>query len=333
MLKNKKFKKLTIGIGLTSLSLVSMVGISTPFASAASKLPTSGKTITIGVAMSVFNDVWLNYLRTAMAQYASTNPNIKVVYADANNDASTQLQDVNNFITEQVNAIVVNPADPQAMQPILSAAYAAHIPVITVNRRFPGWNGKMVTSYVGSQSVQAGTLEMTQAAKLLHGKGNIAIMLGQLGQTAEANRLQGIKNVLKKYPKIHVVLEGTASWNRAPAMSLMENWLHSGKHINALVSENDEMAIGAILAIKAAGLQGKIIVTGTDGTPEGLGYIKTGQLAATVYQSALGQGTDSIKLAYEAALGKKVPKFDSIPYELVTKANVNKYENIWASLK
>jgi inositol transport system substrate-binding protein len=334
-----KGKKTKLSTGLASLGLLSVIGFgqSVPAAYAAHTSHivthrTAHKTVTIGVATVTYNDVWLNYLRHAMEHYAAGNTNIKLVWANANNDSSTQLEQVQTFINEKVDSIVVVPVDPASMRPILNAVHQAKIPLITVNRQFPGWNGNEVTSYVGSVSEQAGNLEMGQIAKLLHGKGNIAVMLGQMGQEAEVDRLKGIQDVLKHYPKIHVILEGTASWNRAPALSLMENWLHSGKHIDALVSENDEMAIGGILAIKAAGLEGKILVGGTDGTPEGLSYVQSGELNVTVYQSALGQGTDSIKFAYEVGEGQKVLKFDPVPYEMVTKANVAKYQKVWQSL-
>ncbi|UOF90343.1 sugar ABC transporter substrate-binding protein [Fodinisporobacter ferrooxydans] len=329
-------KRLATTLLVSSLAFVSLVGCGSSTTTAANPAPnnsgkadTGGK-ITIGVAMPTFDDVWLNYLRHAMEQYATKNPNIKLIFSDANNDSSKQLSEVDNFIAEKVKSIVVVPVDPKSMQPILDAANHAKVPLVAVNREFP--NMDQATAYVGSQSIQAGILEMTQIAKLLHGKGNIAIMEGQLGQEAEVDRTKGYYEVLKKYPDIHVVLKGTASWDRAKGMSLMENWLHSGKQINAVVSNNDEMAIGAIRAVSAAGMQGKIIVGGTDATPEGLSYVKNGQLAVSVYQSALGQGQDGIKLAYEAAKGEKVQKTDYVPYELVTKDNADKYLAVWKQL-
>jgi inositol transport system substrate-binding protein len=323
-------KKLVAGLAITSLSFLSLFGCSNNTSNAASGSGQANGKVTIGVAMSVMDDPWLTYLTDSMKQAAGANKNINLVFADANNDSNKQLAEVENFINQKVKAIIVNAVDPSSMAPILKAANDAKIPLIAVNREFPNLN--QATSYVGSQSIQAGTLEMEGVAKALNGKGNIAIIEGQLGQEAEVDRTKGYYEVLKKYPNIHVVLTAAADWDRAKGMSLMENWLHSGKHIDAVVSNNDEMGIGAAKAIDAAGMKGKILVAGVDATPQGLGFVKSGDLILSVYQSALGQGTDSVKLAYDAATGKKVKKLDYIPYELVKPADVTKYMNIWSSL-
>jgi inositol transport system substrate-binding protein len=321
-------KKLGAGLVVTSLAFVSLIGCGSN--AATNSASNSNGKVTIGVAMSSFDDAWLTYLIDAMKKAGNENPNINLIFADANNDSNKQLSEVENFVHQQVKAIIVNPVDPSSMAPILKAANDAKIPLIAVNREFP--NMDQATSYVGSQSIQAGQLEMEGIAQLLHGKGNIVIMQGALGQEAEVNRTKGYYEVLKKYPDIHVVLTGSANWDRAKGMSLMENWLHTGKKIDAVVSNNDEMAIGAIKAIDAAGLKGKIVVGGVDATPQGLSFVKSGELALSVYQSALGQGTDSVKEAYEAATGKSVPKTDYVPYELVKPSDADKYLNIWQQL-
>jgi inositol transport system substrate-binding protein len=281
------------------------------------------KKIVIGAALPDFSDKWLSYLQDGMKEYQKTQQNVDVTYVDSQNDAAKQLAQIENFISQKVNAIMMIPVDTVSAVDMVDRANKAGIPIIVVNREYPGVD--KATSYVGSNSLTSGTLEMTEMARLLNGKGNIAIMNGQMGQDAQIKRTEGNKQIISKNPDMKVVLEGTGSWDRAKGMTLMENWLNSGKKIDAVIANNDEMAIGAIMAAEAAGKAKGILFAGIDGSPDALQFMKDGKLSVTVFQNADGQGKGGLETAIKAARGEKVEKVIDIPYELITKENMDKY--------
>jgi inositol transport system substrate-binding protein len=183
--------------------------------------------------------------------------------------------------------------------------------------------------YVGSRSIDAGTFEMTELGRLMGGKGNIVIMMGELAHEASRNRTAGIKQVIaEKYPGIKVVEEQAGNWKRGEGKTLMENWLASGMPIDGVASCNDEMALGALMAIKAVGKFGRIKVCGVDGSDDALAAMARGELDCTVFQDPKAQADEAMDAAYLMLQGQPVPKAkDSIiwvPYQLVTKDN---YQN------
>jgi inositol transport system substrate-binding protein len=282
----------------------------------------SNEKITIGVTM-LFDDLWLTTLRDAMTAYAKTQPNVELVMVDSKEDVATQLAQVENFVTQKVDAIVVIPANTDAADPMTKAAQDAGIPLVYVNR-IPS-NLPAGVSYVGSDSIQAGIMQAEWLAEKLNGKGNVVIMNGNLAQEAAQKRTEGEKQVFAKFPDIKIIKEDTGNWSRDQGLALMENWLASGDQIDAVASNNDEMAIGAIQAIDAAGKLGDILVGGVDASPDALQEMDKGRLNVTVFQNAKGQGEGGIKVAIALAKGEKVDQITWIPFELVTPDNYKNY--------
>jgi len=300
-----------------------------PAAAPAAGVPELGgvkvdKPIKIGVSM-LFDDLWLTTMRDAMTEYAkSLGPNVELVMVDSKEDTATQLGQVENFISQKIDAIVLVPTDTDATEPMTEAATKAGIPLVYVNR-FPT-NLPDTVAYVGSDSIQAGIMQMEWLAEKLGGKGNIVIMEGNLAQEAAQMRTKGVEQVAAKYPDIKIIKKQTAGWDRAKGLALMENWLASGDQIDAVASNNDEMAIGALSAIEAAGKLGKIIVCGVDASPDALAEMDKGRLNVTVFQNAKGQGYGGIAAAALLATGQTVPNNRVwIPYELVTPENYKNY--------
>jgi inositol transport system substrate-binding protein len=281
-----------------------------------------GDKITIGVTMK-FDDLWLTTLRDAMSDYAATQPDVELVMVDSKEDVATQLAQVENFVTQKVDAIVVIAANTDAADPMTKAAQDAGIPLLYVNR-LPS-NLPEGISYVGSESIQAGIMQAEWIAEQLGGKGNVVIMNGDLAQEAAQKRTEGEKQVFAKYPDIKIIREDTGNWSRDQGLALMENWLASGDQIDAVASNNDEMAIGAIQAVEAAGKLGEIIIGGVDASPDALQEMDKGRLDVTVFQNAKGQGEGGIKVAIALAKGESVEKYTWIPFELVTPENYKTY--------
>lgn len=279
-------------------------------------------TIVIGASMLSLQSEFVVNVKDAMVEHAAEKK-IKLIVNDAQRTADKQVQQIESFISQKVDAIILNPCEVEASSPAVEKAKAAGIPVINVNSE----TSAMPDGFVGSHDEASGEIAMEQIAKLLEGKGNIVIIDGYMGQAAQIKRAIGAKNVLDKYPDIKVLAEQTADWDRAKAMSLMENWIQSyGDKINAVFAHNDEMGMGALQALEQAKLKNKVAVVSIDAIADALQAVKDGRLDATVYQDAKGQGAGAIDLAIQ--LVKKEPVENRsvfIPFRLVTKENIDAF--------
>jgi inositol transport system substrate-binding protein len=280
------------------------------------------KKYVIGVSYESLQSEFTINLQKAL-QAKAKELGVEIIEVDGMGSGEKQVGQVENFITQGVDAIILQPIEKDATVPAVEMANNAKIPIVVVNAMTA--NIQKANAYVGSEDVVAGRLEMEEMAKRMGGKGNIVIIHGPWGNSAEQQRTQGIKEVLKKYPDIKIVFEQTGNWDRAQGLSVMENVLSSGKVVNALISQNDEMAIGAYKAIEAAGKQKEILVSGIDAIADALTFVKEGKLACTVFQDAKGQGALSVKIAADLAAGKKYPHDNFIPFELVTKENLAEF--------
>ncbi|MCF5250894.1 substrate-binding domain-containing protein, partial [Pseudomonas sp. PA-5-4B] len=242
--------------------------------------------IRIGVSIAQVDDVFLAQMRDYMAAHAKELPGVTLQFEDAQGDVVRQLNQVQNFTAQGMDAIIVNAVDTAATQKMTVNAQQAKIPLVYVNRRPEFQDVPPGVGYVGSDEIKAGEIQMRYLAEKMGGKGNLAIMLGLLSNNATHNRTLGVKTVLKDYPDIKIVEEQSAEWQRGKAIDLMSNWIVSGRKIDAVAANADEMAIGAAMAISQAGMQpGKdILVAGSDGGAAGLDAVKKGQLLVTVYQ-------------------------------------------------
>ncbi|WP_422443643.1 sugar ABC transporter substrate-binding protein [Thermoanaerobacterium sp. DL9XJH110] len=278
----------------------------------------------IGVLLCDFSDQFQVYMKKGMEEAASKlGDEYEVLFYDAKYDANEQLKQAENLITQKVDAIVLMAVDREAAKPMVQSIHDAGIPLISVNRMLA--NQDLAVSYVGSDDVQAGEIQMKAMAEALKGKGNIVVLHGSYGHEPEIRRQQGYMNILKDYPDIKIVAENTGDWYRDKGMEVMENWLQSKIKIDGVAAHNDEMAIGASIAIEDAGLTGKIVVSGIDATPEAIDFVKKGKMNFTVFQDAKGQGRTSIEVAAKAAKGEKVEKEYMIPFELVTPDKADEY--------
>lgn len=280
------------------------------------------KPIKIGVSM-LFDDRWLTTLRDAMTAVAASEPGVELIMVDSKEDVATQLGQVENFVTQGLDAIVLVAANTDATDPMTKAAQDAGIPLVYVNRKPSNLPEGVV--YAGSDSIDAGRFQAQWLADKLGGKGNCVIMNGNLTQEAAQKRTEGVKEIFAKYPDIKITKEDTGNWSRAEGLALMENWLSTGDQIDCVASNNDEMAIGAIQAIEAAGKLGQILVGGVDASPDALDEMDKGRLNMTVFQNAKGQGEAGIKAAIALARGEPTEQLVWVPYEPVTPENYKDY--------
>ena len=282
----------------------------------------------IGVSMSQFDDTWLTYLRESMDKKAKSLPDgVTLQFEDARSDVVKQLSQVESFISQKVDAIIVNPVDTAATQRITKSAVAAGIPLVYVNRRPDDLKLPAGVVTVASDDLEAGRMQMQYLAEKMGGKGDIVILLGDLANNSTTNRTKGVKEVLAKYPNIKIEQEQTGTWLRDKGMTLVNDWLTQGREFNAVVANNDEMAIGAAMALKGAGKdKGSVLIAGVDGTPDGLNAVKKGEMAVSVFQDAKGQADGSIDTAVKMVKKQPVEQAVWVPYRLITPENVDQFK-------
>ena len=278
--------------------------------------------VKIGVTLMDFSTEFGIGLKDYMTAKADAMGDVELTVVDAGGAAAKQLQQVETFISQKVDAIIMQPQEQEACSPAIDKAKAAGIPIINCN-------SLTITepdAYVGSNDSESAEIAMTYIAEQLGGKGNVLMMHGHPGQTAEVKRTEGAMDILAQNPDMTLLDEQTADWDRAEAMTLMENWIQAyGDQINAVFCQNDEMALGALNALVQAGKKDNVLVVGVDAIDDALQSVKDGKMDATVYQDCKGQAEGAIEAAYKLAKGESVEKEILIPFILVTTENVDEY--------
>ncbi|MFQ8433021.1 sugar ABC transporter substrate-binding protein [Amaricoccus sp. W119] len=286
----------------------------------------------IGVAMSNFDDTFLTVLREAMTDLDAGDDGIELSFEDATLDIGRQLSQVENFIAKGVDAIIIHPVDQTATTQMTKLVSGAGIPLVYVNRPpiEPSLPEKVV--FVASNELDSGRLEAEGICDLLGGEGKTLLLMGDLAYEAARVRSQDVRDVFAtpECSGIEIIDEQPGTWMRTSGMDITTNWLSAGYDFDAIISNNDEMALGAIQAMKAAGVavgtgEDDIKVAGIDATQDALAAMAAGDLAVTVFQDAAGQGVGAVEAAKALIAGEEVPVENWIPFELVTPANMDKY--------
>jgi inositol transport system substrate-binding protein len=285
---------------------------------------TKSDVIHIGVAIPNFDDTFMVSLKDAMDNYAkSMNGKVDLTFVDAKEDTAKQLGQIQNFIVQKMDAIILVPVNTDATQPMTDQINKAGIKLVYLNRR-PSYLPKDVF-YVGSDELKFGETQAEYAAKMKK-SGNIGILMGMLTQEAAILRTKGVEAYFADKPQYKVIRKQTGLWQRAQGMNVMENWLNSGDKLDIILANNDDMALGAIQALQASGKLKGTLVVGVDATPDGLIAVKKGTLSATVFQDGAGQARGAIDTAIDAIHGKQHEQITWIPAELVTQDNLAAFE-------
>ncbi len=285
--------KTVVRLAVTVAMLIATIGV----AQAAPK-----KTYHIGAAVyglkAEFMQIWSGALKEHPAVKDGT---VKLTIFDGNYDALTQNNQFDTMVTQKYDGAIFVPIDIQAGAEAVNKAAAANIPVVGSNTRV---NSDKLLSYIGSNDVIAGEMEADAVIKGIGGKGNVVILEGPIGQSAQIERRKGNENALAKNPSVKVLEMKTANWSRAEALSLMENWLtaHPGQ-INGIIGQNDEMALGAIAAVKAKGIDPKSMPTaGIDGVTDAILAVKRGDMVS-ILQDARAQAQGALDIVLRKLIG------------------------------
>ncbi|WP_130863043.1 ribose ABC transporter substrate-binding protein RbsB [Bacilliculturomica massiliensis] len=267
---------------------------------------------TIGLVVSTLNNPFFVDLRDG-AQAKADELGATLVVLDSQDDSATEMSNVEDLITQKVDLIMINPTDSDAVGSAVASANDANIPVITLDRAA---NSGEVVAHIASDNVAGGEMAGKYIVDLLGGKGKVVELEGIPGASAARDRGEGFNKALEG-TDIEVVARQTANFDRAQGLSVMENILQAQPEINAVFAHNDEMALGAVEAIKASGRD--IIVVGFDATDDALAAVKAGDMAATVQQLPKEIGAKGVEAAVKVINGETVDASIPVDLQLVTK--------------
>lgn len=293
--------------------------------------PLAAQAQRIGLAMSEV-DTFLSLLKNGVL-VASARAGANVLAENAQTDMVTQLNQIQGLIAQRVDALIVVPVDTSATQRITSLAVNAGIPLIYVNRKPADFDQLPPTvAFVGSDERVSGTLQAREVCRLMGGRGHVLLLMGDLSNEAARTRTQDVEDVLASgaCSNIKVHDKRIGNWKRERARMITTNILAasklSGKKFDAVIANNDEMALGAIAALKAAQQwTPDFIVGGIDATPDALQSMREGELKVTVFQNADAQGGRAVEAALRLIRKQPVTRFVDVPFELVTPASLPKY--------
>jgi ribose transport system substrate-binding protein len=277
----------------------------------------SARHLTIGV--TVYNmSSFISAGQDGINQYAKDN-DITIQWNSANNDVATQANQIDQYIGAGVDAILIVPVQQGTLQPQVTSAQAKKIPMIEVNTSL---RNDAITASVLPDDVKAGEQEAQMMMDKLGGTGNVVILQGPIGSSPMIDRTQGINNVLAKYPNVKVLASDTADWDRTEAVNKMQNWISAfGNQISGVISENDDMGLGALQALTSANMT--VPIVGIDGIQDDLNAVKNGTFIGTNLQNGTVELAAGLAVAANIARGQQMAKSYTYLMPEITQANVD----------
>jgi len=256
--------------------------------------------------------------------------NVKTVESDGQNSAPKQTADIEAAVIQGVNGIVISPLDVNALAPAIKTAIDNKVPVVTIDRRVAGVQG--ILAHVGADNVKGGEAQGEWVIKTFPNGATIINLQGQPGASPAIDRNKGVHNVLDKVKdKYRFVAEQTANFARDQGLSVTESLLAGmATPPDVIVAANDDMALGALEAVKARNLTGKVKVIGFDALPEALASVRDGGMAATIEQFPGGQSRGAMQIMVEYLKTKKAPPSDLVLLTpiVIAKENINAAERL-----
>ncbi|HEY1941168.1 MAG TPA: sugar ABC transporter substrate-binding protein [Roseiarcus sp.] len=252
----------------------------------------------------------------------------KVTYFDPAYDPVKQVSMIEDCIASKADVIAVNAVDPAAVVPAIQKAKEAGIPVLMQNADTTPEGHAFTEAFIGSQSFDQGYAVGQMIVKALHGAGNVVVITGKAGQIDTVQRSAGMKAAFKNAnAKINILAEQPADWSKDKALTVMQDMLTRFPKIDAVFGHDDPMALGALEAIKAQGLEGKIKVFGVNGNKEACAAVKSGEMSGTALQLSYLIGVYTVRAAYDLTNGRLIPKTILAPTAPVTAENVAKWNS------
>jgi len=287
-----------------------------------------GQKMRIAFAVKTLSNPFFIDMVEAAKTEANNHSDIELIIqsGERETDIERQVQIVENFITQKVAAICVTPCDSRGIIPAILKANSKRIPVLIIDtkidKNIANEQGAKTQTFIGSDNYLGGRMAGEYLVKRLGGSGKVAILEGVPGQETAISRKSGFSDYMKQFSGMNIVTSQPADWNREKGLNVFQNMLQANPDIQALFACNDEMALGAIQAIRTAGKEGKISVVGFDATKDALDAIKSGYMDASVAQLPAEMGRLAISNAVKVLHGEKIPPEIPTRVELITKENI-----------
>jgi len=279
----------------------------------------SGTRHLVGFSQCNLGEPWRVAMNAEVAARAKDFPDLQIVYADAQQDNARQVADVENFLRQKIDLLMISPNEAKPLTPIVRKAFEQGIPVVVLDRAI---EGDTYTVFIGADNREIGKAAGKYVAELLRGKGDIVEIMGLPGSPPARDRSEGFREAIAASPDLKIVHDPVANWLREEAMAQMESALAAHEHIDLVYAHNDPMAMGAYLAAKAKGREGEMKFVGIDGLAGldgGRQMVADGKLLATfVYPTG---GREAVDAAVRIFAGEKVPHKIVLPTLMITKEN------------
>lgn len=282
------------------------------------------KKFVVGYCNGADSDVFMVARKTALIdKIKAENANIDLQFADANQDSTKQLGDADTFIAKGVDLLILVPNDAEAIVPAVEAANAAGIPVICLGIKAA--SGDYI--YVGSENYDAGHMQGELFAKTLPANGKVLYLAGTAGMQHSADRRQGFQDALKEAGRddVEILADLDGNYEMAKAMQITEDWIQKYPKFDAIVAANDQMALGAVEALKGANRLEGVQISGVDGLKEAYEAIKNKEMVQTILQDAPGQAEAAYGVITKLMKGESTEKDVLVPFQSVTADNVDQY--------
>jgi inositol transport system substrate-binding protein len=324
---NQEVEEMKTTKAIAIVSVLMLIGIGSVWAGG--RTEQTAENYRIGAAMYDLSNKFHTYIQDGIQRFIDEHDDVDVLFVDGQAESALQISQVENLISRGVDAIILVPVSNAALAQTINQCQEAGVKLVIANLMPDEEDLARIDAYVGSESIDAGLIQAEWVAEALGGEGNVGILVGDMGLEVARMRTQGNKDVFAQHPGIQVVRELEGQWDRGNAITIVENWLSSsiGDDLDAIVANNDEMAIGAFFAARQVG-RDDLIIAGIDATPDALEYLGRG-IDVTVFQSGLGQGYGAAELAYNLIRGQAVEKLNWIPFELVTPDLRDEYLARW----
>ncbi len=271
----------------------------------------------VGFSQANLGEPWRVAMNAEVAAAAKGHPELEFVYADAQQDNAKQVADVENFLRQKIDLLIISPNEARPLTPIVKRAFEQGIPVVVLDREI---EGDTYTTFIGADNRAIGRAAGEYVAKVLNGTGDIVEIKGLPGSTPARDRSEGFREAIAPFPGIHIIHDPVANWLREEAMTQMEAALAAHAKIDLVYAHNDPMAMGAYLAAKAKGRDTAMKFLGIDGLPGldgGRQAVMDGKLAATfVYPTG---GREAVDIAAQILRGEQVPHRITLATEQITK--------------
>lgn len=276
----------------------------------------------IGFSQSTMIDPWrinmLEQMKDAVEEHKDV---LDFIFTDGQNDNMKQISDVEDLFSRGVDLLIISPREAEPLTPVVERVYKAGMPVITLDRNI---KSESYTCFIGASNFKIGQEAGKLIVKLLEGEGRVIEIEGILGATPTIDRSDGLHSIIDSYPEIRVIEKQPGDYLREPALKMMEDFLQSHSQIDGVYAHNDEMALGALTALKSANRPG-VFVIGIDGQREAFESIMEEKMAATfIYPNGSAQ---AIEVALKILRGEKVPKKIELEIQVVDKSNVHLFYN------